>query len=153
MNEIHLYRRRHLFHADECIGKYDAQRDTAFLLPQFSGFEDCVRAYFAYTEGSPLAAVVIGDASLAAAVLPRKFPPEIVALMDWRLGARTPAVIAYAQANFTKDEFDLIYRNSPPWQGPAGQAAAPLEVAVEGAREAPPARRGRPAKNPPSTAR
>lgn len=100
LNEWTLYQRRHLFKGDEHVGKYDHPTLTAYLRPEFETLKDECRAFFMSREGIALAGAVAGkDASPAPPPLVA-FPTEILALMDPRLGDRTPEVVAWARAHF-----------------------------------------------------
>jgi hypothetical protein len=116
MNEYHLYKNRHLFKGDDHIGKYDPRTRVVWLREEFAGLKDDARAYFISRQGVCLKNVLAGSEVLPCPPPLPAFPPEVVALMSPERGTRTPEVIAWAQDNFTREEFDRCYEQHPPFK-------------------------------------
>lgn len=48
---IHVYRQRHLFKGDECIGKYEVRKRTFTLRPEWLKCEREVKAFYVKSFG------------------------------------------------------------------------------------------------------
>lgn len=107
--KYHIYRNLHVFHDDDHIGKYDTATKTVRLREEFGDHADKVKAFFMRTKGLPVK-VLTGDESLPAAVPLVEFPESVRAEIDPHLGDLSPACIAHARKEFSREEFERRYR-------------------------------------------
>ncbi len=110
MNErFHMYRSRHLFVHDDCVGKFDAPTNSLRIFPQFADLGQGLAGWFRQKHGrNPQ--VIVGDEAVAAAAPPEEFPIEIRELMTPQLGDLTPEAVDWARENFSRPEFARRYR-------------------------------------------
>lgn len=117
-DKIHLYRMRHLFKGDDYLGKYDSTTRTVRIGIEHKALKDDIRAYFNRVEGIYLAGVLAGDEKLPQEKPLKQLPQEVIDQMSPVWGDLTPEVIAWAQANLTREEFEARYRGRVDYDTP-----------------------------------
>jgi hypothetical protein len=114
INEIHMYRERHLFNGDFHIGLYDAKATTVYLRTRHEGAKDLVRQFFGQRFGYvPRVEVTDEEPALPLALL--ALPPSVLRQVDPTQGDRTPAVETWIRANHSPEQIAARY----------GEATAP----------------------------
>lgn len=144
MTDLHIYRKRHLFHGDSLIGRADRGTRTVWLEPGNEALADEAEKFVRRACGWKPLTVRVGDCPPPR--VPYKFPPQIVRMSDPSLGDRTPAVVLWARFNLTADQWADIYGR---WDMPQHDGVEPV-VPEQAAAEKPRRGRGRPRKIEPT---
>lgn len=145
--ELHIYRKRYLFHGDAMIGKADRSSKVLWLEKQHANHADEAALFVRRVMGWKPQRVQCGDCPPPR--LPYFFPPEIAAITDPARGCMTPAVLEWARANLTAEQWGDIYGRTDIQQHPEAPREAESEAMGhepehEPEKKAP--RRGRPRK-------
>lgn len=122
MNEIHIYRMRHIFKGDDLVAKYDSQTRSIRVFEAFANLKDEIRSWMIRTH-SIFASTLVGDEQVIQAAPLMEFPDEIRAQMTPELGDRTPVAIDYARKHFPREEFVRRYHGRAEYE--TGKPAAP----------------------------
>lgn len=130
MNEIHIYRMRHIFKGDDLVAKYDSQTRSIRVFEAFAALKDDLRAWMIRTH-SIFATALVGEEQIAAAAPPLEFPDDIRALMTPQLGDLTPAAVEYARKNFPREEFEKRYQGRVKFEAAESPKASVSEETAE----------------------
>ncbi len=106
--KIHMYQSRHLFVEDDCVGKFDKATRTLCLFTAFAAFGQAIAQWMRNHHGV-FPTIATGELAVANVAPLVEFPPEIVELMTPLLGDLTPAAVAYARENFSREDFKRRY--------------------------------------------
>ena len=108
MNEIHMYRDRHLFRGDYHIGSFANDPPTVTLKTAHQDAEAAVRAFFGSRFGH-VPNIVVSDVEPVPPLRLLALPPRILALVDPALGDRTPEVKNWILANHSAEQIAARY--------------------------------------------